>query len=220
MSRAGELADIGMEAVRESLKAGIREYEVAAEVAYAMMRNSAEGLAFSTIVASGPRSAYPHAGVTERRIKKGDLVTIDLGASHKEYKSDITRTFIIGKPTGKQENIYKTVLQAYNMAFPEFKDGADGKNVDMVARAIIEDAGFGERFVHSLGHGVGLEVHEPPSLSKKSKDTLRVGNVVTNEPGIYIPEFGGVRIEDTVLLTDLDPVRLTNFDRNLDTMCV
>jgi len=220
MSRAGELADIGMEAVRESLKAGIREYEVAADSAYAMMRNSAEGLAFSTIVASGPRSAYPHAGVTERRIKKGDLVTIDLGASYKGYKSDITRTFIIGNPTGKQENIYETVLQAYNLAFPEFKDGADGKYVDMVARAIIENAGFGERFVHSLGHGVGLEVHEPPSLSKKSKDKLRTGNVVTNEPGIYIPKFGGVRIEDTVLLTDLDPVRLTNFDRNLDTMCV
>jgi Xaa-Pro aminopeptidase len=220
MSRAGEIADLGMEAVRESLKAGMREYEVAAEGAFAMMRNSAEGLAFSTIVASGPRSAYPHAGVTERRIKRGDLVTVDLGASYKEYKSDITRTFVIGKPTRKQENIYETVFQAYKMAFPEIKDGADGKHVDNVARAIIEDAGSGEHFVHSLGHGVGLEVHEPPSLSKSSKDTLRAGNVVTNEPGIYIPELGGVRIEDTILVTDLNPIRLTTFDRNLDMMNV
>lgn len=218
--RACELADLGMEAVRECLKAGVREYEVAAEAAFAMLQNSAEGLAFSTIVASGPRSVYPHAGVTERRIKSGDLVTVDLGASYKGYKSDITRTFIIGKPTGKQENIYKIVLQAYKMAFQEIKDGAACQYVDKVARAIIEDAGLGEYFIHSLGHGVGLEVHEPPSLSKISNDTLRVGNVVTNEPGIYIPEFGGIRIEDTILLTGLNPVRLTNFDRTLDIMYV
>ena len=220
MRRAGELADVGMEAVRENLKAGIREHEVAAEAAFAMMRNSAEDLAFSTIVASGPRSAYPHARATERKIQKGDLVAVDLGASFKGYKSDITRTFVIGKPTEEQERIYETVLQAHEAAFPEIRDGAEGRHVDNVARAIIEDAGYGERFVHSLGHGVGLEVHEPPSLSKTSKDTLRAGNVVTDEPGIYIPGFGGVRVEDTVLMTDSGPVRLTKFDRDLDLMRV
>jgi Xaa-Pro dipeptidase len=216
--KAGDLADIGMEAVREQLREGMSEHEVAAEAAYAMMRNGAEGLAFSTIVASGPRSAYPHAGVTDRRIQRGDFVTIDMGATYREYRSDTTRTFIIGEPTDKQAKIYETVLRANETALPEIKDGAKGNEVDRVARAIIEEDGYGEYFVHSLGHGVGLEVHEPPSLSKTSKDTLKVGNVVTDEPGIYIPGFGGVRIEDTVLITSSGPVRLTRFAKDLDAM--
>ena len=216
--RAGELADIGIEAVSERLSEGMREYEVAAEATYAMMRNGAEGLAFATIIASGPRSAYPHAGVTDRKIRKGDFVTIDMGATYKEYRSDITRTFIVGEPTDEQAKIYHTVLRANETALPEIKDGAMGSEVDRVARTIIEEEGYGEYFVHSVGHGVGLEVHEPPSLSEKSKDTLKVGNVVTDEPGIYIPGFGGVRIEDTVLITDSGPVRMTRFEKDLDAM--
>lgn len=218
MRKAGKLADIGMEAIREHLREGVREHEVAAEAAYAMMRNGAEDLAFTTIVASGSRSAYPHAGVTDRRIRKGDLVTIDMGATYREYRSDVTRTFIMGEPTEEQERIYETVLKANGTALTEIKVGAKGSEVDGVARAIIEEAGYGEYFVHSLGHGVGLEVHEPPSLSKTSEDRLEKGNVVTDEPGIYIPGFGGVRIEDTVLVTDSSPVRLTRFDKGLDAM--
>jgi len=220
MRRAGELADIGMEAIRNRLEDGMREHDVAAEASYAMMRSGAEGIAFSFIVASGPRSAYPHAGVTEKRIRKGDFVTVDLGATYKEYRSDLTRTFIIGEPSEKQAEMYEAVLRANEEALPEIRDGAKGSEVDKVARNIIEEAGYGEYFVHSLGHGVGLEVHEPPSLSKTSEDVLKGGNVVTDEPGIYIPGFGGVRIEDTVLTTASGPARLTRFDKSLDSMRV
>jgi len=220
MTKAGELADIGMEAIRNRLEDGVREHEIAAEASYAMMRGGAEGIAFDFIIASGPRSAYPHAGVTERRIRKGDFVTVDMGATYKGYRSDLTRTFIVGKPSETQAEIYEAVLRANEEALPEIRNGAEGSYVDRVARDIIEEAGYGENFVHSLGHGVGLEVHEPPSLSETSKDILKTGNVVTDEPGIYIPGFGGVRIEDTVLITASGPVRLTRFDKSLDTMCV
>lgn len=220
MRKAGELSDIGMEAIRDCLKEGIREYEVAAEAAYAMRREGAEDLAFPFIVASGPRSAYPHAGVSERKIGRGDFVKIDMGAAYHEYRSDNTRTFILGAPTERQREIYETVLEANDAALLEIKEGASGVEVDKTARDIIEKAGYGEAFIHGLGHGVGLEVHEPPSLSKRSEDTLQTGNVVTNEPGIYLKGYGGVRIEDTVLVTSSGPERLTRFDRGLDAMRV
>jgi len=216
MRRAGALADVGMEAVRESLGAGVREHEVAAEAAHAMMRNGAEGMAFEIIVASGPRSAYPHAGVTDRRIGDGDLVTVDLGAAYRGYMSDLTRTFIVGEPSEKQADIYRSVLRANESALPEIREGAKGNEVDGIARAIIAEEGYGDYFIHGLGHGVGLEVHEPPSLGEESGDTLQVGNVVTDEPGVYIPGFGGVRIEDTVLVSGSGPERLTRFDKDLD----
>ncbi|MCW3991263.1 MAG: Xaa-Pro peptidase family protein, partial [Candidatus Bathyarchaeota archaeon] len=144
MRRAGELADMGMEAVRERLGEGVREYEVAAEAVYAMMKNGAEGMAFEIIVASGPRSAYPHAGVTDRRIGDGDFVTVDLGATYKEYRSDLTRTFIVGEPSEKQSEIYRAVLGANEAALPEIRAGAKGREVDGVARALIVGAGYGE----------------------------------------------------------------------------
>lgn len=220
MRKAGELSDIGMEAIRNCLKDDLREYEVAAEAAYAMRKEGAEDYAFPFIVASGPRSAYPHAGVSDRKIRRGDLVKIDMGAAYHEYRSDNTRTFIIGSPTEKQRTIYETVLEANEAALPEIKEGTAGIEVDKIAREIIEKAGCGDAFIHGLGHGVGLEVHEPPSLSKRSEDILQVGNVVSNEPGIYLKGFGGVRIEDTVLVTPLGPERLTKFDKDLDAMRV
>jgi len=220
MKRAGELSDIGMEAIREFLTEGVREHEVAAVAANAMRREGASDISFPFIVASGPRSAYPHAGVSERKIRRGDFVTIDMGATYRKYCSDITRTFIVGSPSEKQRTIYETVLEAKEAALPEIKESAKGVDVDRIARDIIKRAGYGEDFIHGLGHGVGLEVHEPPSLSKRSRDTLAVGNVVSNEPGIYIKGFGGVRIEDTVLVTSSGPERLTNFDTGLDAMRV
>jgi Xaa-Pro aminopeptidase len=220
MRKAGELSDLGMEAIKDCITEGIREHEVAAAAANIMRKNGAGNISFPFIVASGPRSAYPHAGVSDRKIKKGDFVTIDMGASYEEYCSDITRTFIVGNPTVQQREIYETVLSANEAAFPEIKVGAKGVDVDMVAREIIEKAGYGEDFIHSLGHGVGLEVHEPPSLSKRSKDTLVAGNVVSNEPGIYLKDFGGVRIEDTVLVTPSSPERFTKFDKELEAVRV
>ena len=220
MKRAGALSDLGMEAIQEFLTEGVREHEVAASAASAIRMEGADDISFPFIVASGPRSAYPHAGVSGRKIKRGDFVTIDMGATYKKYCSDITRTFIIGSPSEKQRTIYENVLEANTAAFPEIKEGARGIDVDRIARDIITTAGHGEDFFHSLGHGVGLEVHEPPSLSKSSGDTLTIGNVVSNEPGIYMNGFGGVRIEDTVLVTSSGPERLTNFDSDLDAMRV
>jgi len=220
MRRAGELSDVGMEAIRNCLKEGIREHEVAAAAAHAMRKDGAGDISFPFIVASGPRSAYPHAGVSERKIRKGNFVTIDMGAAYKSYRSDNTRTFIIGAPSEKQREIYETVLDANEAALPEIREGVKGVEVDGVARKIIEEAGYGEAFIHGLGHGVGLEVHEPPSLSKTSEDTLSAGNIVSNEPGIYLKDWGGVRIEDTVLVTGSGPERLTKFNKELDAMRV
>ncbi len=220
MREAGRLSDTGMDAIRNCIKDGIREHEIAAEASHAMLKDGAEDHGFPFIVASGPRSAYPHAGVSDRKIRRGDFVKIDMGASYRGYRSDNTRTFILGSPTEEQRKIYETVLEANEAALPEIKDGAAGMEVDKIARDIIESAGYGESFIHGLGHGVGLEIHEPPSLSRRSKDTLWVGNVVTNEPGIYLKGFGGVRIEDTVLVTPSGPECLTNFNRDLDAMRV
>jgi Xaa-Pro dipeptidase len=220
MKRAGLLADIGMEAIREFLVEGVREHEVAAEAAKAMRVEGADDISFPFIVASGHRSAYPHAGVSERKIRRGDFVTIDMGATYKGYCSDITRTFIVGSPTDKQRTIYETVLEANETALPEIRAGAKGINIDKIARDIITKAGYGAGFIHSLGHGVGLEVHEPPALSQWSNDILAVGNVVSNEPGIYVKGFGGVRIEDTVMVTSSSPERLINFEKDLDAMRV
>jgi len=214
--RASEIADVGMEVVRSSLRESMREYEVAAELEYAMRKKGAEGIAFETIVGSGPRSAYPHAGCTDKQIKRGDFIVVDAGATYKGYRSDITRTFIAGHPSAEQEGIYETVLKANEGALDEIKRGAKARVVDARARKIITDSGYGELFVHSLGHGIGLEVHEPPSLSRESKDTLRVGNVVTDEPGIYIAGLGGVRIEDTVLVEKEKAERLTMFEKSLE----
>lgn len=220
MRKAGELADIGMEAIRGCLKDGIRENEVAAEAAHAMRMEGADALAFPFIVVSGTRSAYPHGGVTEKRIREGDFVTIDMGASYKEYKTDMTRTFVVGRPSEKQREIYETVLEANLASHAEIRDGAAGADVHNTAMAVIEKAGYGEYFIHGLGHGVGLEVHEGPSLGRTSKDVLSRGNVVTNEPGIYIHGYGGVRIEDTVLVTESEAERLTRTPKDLGTMCV
>jgi len=216
--KACEIADAGMEAVRSSLKIGMREYEVAAELEYAMRRAGAESLAFETIVGSGPRSAYPHAGCRDRRIREGDLIVIDAGATYRGYRSDITRTFIMGHPSEEQRRIYETVLEANERALEGIREGVKGREVDAIAREVITKAGYGEFFTHSLGHGVGLEVHEPPSLSRESEDVLKAGNIVTDEPGIYIAGKGGVRIEDTVLVRKDGAERLTRFGKSLEDM--
>jgi Xaa-Pro aminopeptidase len=134
---------------------------------------------------------------------------VDLGATCSFYRSDMTRTFSAGKPDEKQRKIYETVKQAHQKAFETIKPNASAAEVDAAARRVIETAGFGEFFVHNLGHGVGLEIHEAPVLSPESKDTLASGNVVTDEPGIYLPGYGGVRIEDTVLITQAGAEKLT-----------
>ena len=198
---ACKLANIGMQIASETVRAGVKEKHVAAEIEYAMRKANSDGTAFETIVASGAVSAFPHGSNLEKTIDEDDLVIVDLGATYKFYRSDITRTFIAGKPSEKQTRIYETVKLAHQEAFETIKAHVLAREVDMGARKVIERRGFGEFFVHNLGHGVGLEVHEAPILGPDSQDVLEVGNVVTDEPGIYLPGFGGVRIEDTVFVT-------------------
>jgi Xaa-Pro aminopeptidase len=199
-----------MKAAYEILKPGMKEYEVAAEIEYAMRKRGSYGTAFETAVSSGPRSAFPHGGCSDRELREGDLVVVDFGATYKFYRSDMTRTLMAGQPLEKQKKLYEIVKAAQEKAFEAIKPNVKAKDVDAVARKIIEDAGYGEYFVHGLGHGVGLEVHEPPTLSSSSKEALTVGNVVTDEPGIYLVGYGGVRVEDTVLVQKNGAEKLTN----------
>ena len=198
---ACRIAAIGMQTAKETMWLGTKEKTAAAEIEYAMRKAGCYGLAFETIVASGPSSAFPHGCNIERTIRDGDFVVVDIGATYKFYRSDLTRTFIASKATYHQAAIYDAVKLAHDKALETIKPQVAASEVDRVARCVIEEAGFGEFFVHNLGHGVGLEVHEAPILSPDSKDTLMAGNVVTDEPGIYVPGLGGVRIEDTVLVT-------------------
>ena len=200
MRKAGELTSEGMKVAYDAVKPGAKEYEVAAEIEYAMRKRGAGPTAFETIVASGACSAFPHGGCSGREIREGDLVVVDIGATYNYYCSDMTRTLTAGKPSAKQHKIFETVKTAQLNAFKAIKAGVSVAEVDAAARKVIDAAGFGEYFVHRLGHGVGLEIHEPPSLNTGSKNVLAAGNVVTDEPGIYVPRFGGVRIEDTVLV--------------------
>ncbi|MEM3797726.1 MAG: Xaa-Pro peptidase family protein [Candidatus Bathyarchaeia archaeon] len=210
MRKAAELTCAGMKAAYEAIRPGVREYEVAAEIEYAMRRKGSWGTAFDTIVASGERSAFPHGGCTDKIIQEGDIVVVDIGASYRYYRSDMTRTFVAGKPSEKQKKIYEIVKTAQQMAVQNVKAGAKARDIDSTARIIIEKAGYGEKFVHGLGHGIGLEVHEPPTLNPESKDKLKVGNVVTIEPAVYIAGFGGIRIEDTVLVNEYGAEKLTD----------
>ena len=209
MEKAAELTSRGMKTAFEVMGAGLRERDVATEVEYEMRKSGSDGVAFETIVNSGPRSAFPHGGCGDREILKGDLVVIDIGAKHQSYVADLTRAMIVGEPSARQHEIYETVRKAQTLSVNAMRAGVEAKIVDKVAREHIAEAGYGEYFVHSLGHGVGLDVHEPPALGPRSKDVLVSGNVVTVEPGIYIPKFGGVRIEDTVVVLDEKAEKLT-----------
>jgi Xaa-Pro aminopeptidase len=218
MRKAADLTSMGMKVAYEVIRPGMKEYEVAAEVEHAMRIKGSWGTAFETIVASGARSAFPHGGggtdlgggCTDRKIRNGDLVVVDMGALYQQYRSDITRTLVAGKPSSKQTRLHEAVKRAHDKAFEAIRPGVGAKDVDSAARKAISDAGYGEYFVHGLGHGVGLEVHEGPTLSPLSKEKLQARNVVTDEPGIYLVGFGGVRIEDTVLVTKGKAEYLTN----------
>ncbi len=217
MRKAGELTSIGMKAAQETIRPGVKEIEVAAEIEYAMRKKCSWGTAFESSVASGVRSAFPHGGCTEREIRKGDLVVVDIGAVYEHYCSDMTRTFAAGKPSEQQKKLYEIVKTAHDKAHEAIKPKTKTKDVDAAARKAIEKAGYGEYFVHGLGHGVGLEVHEAPSLGPASKERLAVDNVVTNEPGIYLVGFGGIRIEDSELVQKRKAEKLTEGPYALET---
>mgnify|MGYP001025888692 FL=1 len=209
IKKAADLTSLGMKRAYEVIKPGLKEQELASEIEYTMRRNGSDGIAFNTIVASGVRSAFPHGGCSDRKIVKGDIVVVDVGAKYHDYCADLTRTFIIGQLSSKQKTLYNIVISAQESATEKIKADVKANIVDRAARDLISEKGYGEYFVHRLGHGIGLEVHEPPTLSPKSEETLKDGNVVTVEPGLYIPGFGGIRIEDTVLVKKEGREKLT-----------
>jgi Xaa-Pro aminopeptidase len=186
--------------VTKEIKPGMTEVELAARIDFLLRRRSTDVPPFKSIVASGERASLPHATPTERIIRKGDLVTMDFGASVDGYCSDLTRTVVVGKASDKQREVYDVVLEANLKAEAGIRAGVKGSEADGLARRHIESKGYGERFGHSLGHGVGLEVHEEPRLSLKNDKPLEKGMVATVEPGIYIPGWGGVRVEDIVVI--------------------
>lgn len=212
---AATIADLGFNAALEQIKPGVRERDVALEMEYAMMKAGSEEKAFDTIVASGPRAALPHGRASMRRIRKGDFVTMDFGATVEGYVSDITRTVVVGKPTARQKRVYDLVRRAQATAVRKARAGMACSNLDKVARNIIKRAGHGKRFGHGLGHGLGLQVHEGPAVNAKSKTILKPGMVITIEPGVYFPGWGGVRIEDDVVVTRSGNRVLTKSDRDL-----
>lgn len=166
-----------------------------------MRSMGAENASFETIVASGQRSSMPHGRASEKKLRKGDFVTLDFGCLYQGYASDITRTIVLGKATERQKNIYGIVLAAQKTACKAVKPGMPCNRLDSVARDMIMKAGFGDNFGHGLGHGIGMLVHDRPAVSPQSNDILEPGMIVTIEPGIYISNWGGVRIEDDVLVT-------------------
>lgn len=214
IAKAEELAKEALLHTLSHIKAGISEREVAREIEFYMLKNGAEKTSFETIVASGVRSSMPHGVATDKKIESGDFVTIDFGCVLDGYCSDMTRTFAVSSVNERQREIYETVLKAQLSAISAIEIGKSCCEIDKISRSIIEEAGYGENFGHSLGHSVGIEIHESPNFSPKSPDILESGNVITVEPGIYIDGFGGVRIEDVVVIGEKTQ-NLTNFTKEL-----
>ncbi|MDD5312550.1 MAG: Xaa-Pro peptidase family protein [Dehalococcoidia bacterium] len=214
IEKAAEIGDQAMQYAREHMRPGISEKALAWELESYMRQRNSEAIPFEIIVASGINAALPHARPTEKQIGKGDTVTIDLGARVNGYCSDITRTFIIGNEDATFNKVYNIVLGAQLTALAAIEAAMSGEAVDGLVREIITKAGYGEEFGHGLGHGVGLETHELPRLGTKSNDILKENMVFTVEPGIYIPGWGGIRIEDTVTIKDGKIRSLTSADKS------
>lgn len=191
------------------IKPGVYESDIALELEYFMRKEGAQRKSFEFIVASGKRSSLPHGIASTKRLAAGELVTLDIGAVYQGYCADLTRTVALGPVGSREKEIYDIVLRAQETAIHGIKPGMSGAEADRIGRSVIDRAGYGKYFGHGLGHGVGLEVHEAPTLSPKGKELLRPGMVVTVEPGIYIPEWGGVRTEDMIYISEEEALVLT-----------
>lgn len=200
------------------IREGMTEREIALEIDYWMMRNGSEGVSFDTIVASGPNGSLCHAIPSDRRVQKGDLITMDFGAVIGGYHADMTRTVAIGQISPELRRMYDTVLAAQLSALKAIRPGVLCSDVDAVARSLIDEAGYAGRFGHGLGHSTGLEIHEEPRFSRLCGERVQPGMVITVEPGVYIPDVGGVRIEDSVAVTDTGIRILTPATKELVTL--
>jgi Xaa-Pro dipeptidase len=200
---------------RDAIRTGRTELEIAADLRIEMLSEGGQGEAFSPIVVAGPNSASPHAGPSDRPLAEGDLVTIDWGTTYQGYRSDITRTFVLGSSTPEIIKIYDAVLAANQAGRLAVRPGLPAQEVDRASRQAITLAGYGEYFIHRTGHGLGLETHEPPYIVEGNLDILEPGMTFTVEPGIYVPGVGGVRIEDDVIVTEDGSETLTTLPRQL-----
>jgi Xaa-Pro aminopeptidase len=215
LQEVAALGDQVMQSIERFFKPGITEKELAKEIDYAFLSLGADGLSFPTIVAAGPNGAKPHAHPSDYQFKAGDFVTIDMGGRLHGYCGDMTRTIAIAYADDEHKAAYELVQNAQATALEKLRPGLRGFEGDAIARNIIAEAGFGEYFVHSLGHSVGLEIHEQPNLSPSDKTILCPGHVVTVEPGIYLPDRFGLRIEDTAVITDKGAEALTHYPKQL-----
>lgn len=206
---AAAIADAAFAAVRHRLLDGPTEAEFGVELDLEMRRRGASERSFETIVASGPNGASPHARPGDRRVRRGDLVVVDFGAMVDAYRSDMTRTVMVGEPTPEQARLLDVVTRAQAAGAAAIAPGVGCAAVDAACRDVIAEAGWADRFVHGTGHGVGLDIHEAPWVNRRSAATLAPGHVVTVEPGVYLPGLGGVRVEDTLLVTETGARPLT-----------
>ena len=200
MRRSARLASEVISEASDFVRPGVAELEVAAEIDYRLRRKGASGPSFDTIVASGPRSALPHARPTEKRLQKNELVVLDLGAILRHYCSDLTRTVFLGRAPARIRRWYRAVEQAQEAAKDALRAGVTAGRVDQAARHLLNQHGLGAYFVHGTGHGLGVEIHETPRVGRSQKQEIRAGNVVTLEPGIYVQGVGGIRVEDEFLV--------------------
>jgi Xaa-Pro aminopeptidase len=216
IERIRDAARLGSQVMEEAIRLirpGVTELDIAAEIGYRMRRKGASGESFEAIVAAGPRSALPHARPTARQIGKNELVVLDLGAILRRYCSDLTRTVHVGKASSRVRGWYHAVLDAQTAARDALKSGVTCGAIDAAARNVLHRKGLGRYFVHSTGHGIGLEIHEDPRIARDQKTLLETGNVVTLEPGVYVEGVGGIRIEDDAVVTPRGAEILTTTSR-------
>lgn len=204
-----EMTDAAFVAASEQIRAGQTEHEIAGIVRAELRRVGSEGEAFPTIVASGPNAAKPHHAPGDRPVQEGEPIIIDMGAICRGYNGDLTRTVWLGQPSKQLVTIYEAVAGAHQMAIPLCRAGVNGRGIDLQVRKYFSERGLNGYFIHGLGHGLGLRVHESPSAGPASEDILAPGHIITIEPGLYIPEWGGVRIENVVAITGGAPLDLT-----------
>lgn len=213
--KAEAMGDAAFEHMLDFIKAGMTEIQIADEIERVLRAMGAEGLSFDTIVVSGVNSNQPHGVPSDKKIEEGDFLTMDLGALYKGCCGDMTRTVAIGYATDEMKKVYDIVLQSQLSGLAAVKAGVKCSDVDMASRSVIEEAGYGEFYIHGTGHGVGAEVHEPPTLNAKSREILQENQAVTIEPGIYLPDKFGVRIEDLAIVTSFGIINCTKSKKEL-----
>jgi Xaa-Pro aminopeptidase len=215
IKEAAKITDIGLKLALEIIKPGITELDIKAEIIKEMMKNGAEEIAFEPIIASGKNSSFPHGGYKNRKLKRGDIIIIDIGAKYKGYCSDETRVSYVYEIDNEIKKVYNIVLEAQEIALQNMKEGIAIKEIDKKVRDFLKEKGFEDKFIHGLGHGIGINIHEPPTINPLSEETFKRNMVVSCEPGIYIPKNYGIRIEDSVLIKDKGIEILTKTPKEL-----